>query len=51
MELDNLDIKVLRENFDDDTINKIDMDNISKIIMYLKKVYYPKKTRNYEVIK
>ena len=43
MELDNLDIKVLRENFDDDTINKIDMDNISKIIMYLKKVYYQKK--------
>ena len=43
MESDNLDIKVLRENFDDDTINKIDMDNISKIIMYLKKVYYPKK--------
>ena len=42
MELDNLDIKVLRENFDDDTINKIDMDNISKIIVYLKKngVYY-----------
>lgn len=39
-------IKVLRENFEDDTINKIDMDNISKIIMYLKKVYYPKKTRN-----
>ena len=46
VESDNLDIKVLRENFDDDTINKIDMDNISKIIMYLKKVYYPKKTRN-----
>ena len=42
MELDNLDIKILRENFDDDTINKIDMDNISKIIVYLKKngVYY-----------
>lgn len=42
MELDNLDIKVLRENFDDDTINKIDMDNVSKIIVYLKKnrVYY-----------
>ena len=39
-------IKVLRETFDDDTTNKIDMDNISKIIMYLKKVYYPKKTRN-----
>ena len=42
VELDNLDIKVLRENFDDDTINKIDMDNVSKIIVYLKKngVYY-----------
>lgn len=43
MELDNLDIKFLRENFDDDSINKIDMDNIFKIIMYLKKVYYQKK--------
>ena len=43
VELDNLDIKVLRENFDDDTINKIDMDNVSKIIVYLKKVYYQKK--------
>ena len=42
VELDNLDIKVLRENFDDYTINKIDMDNVSKIIVYLKKngVYY-----------
>ena len=49
MELDNLDIKFLRENFDDDSINKIDMDNIFKIIMYLKKVYYQKKTRNYDV--
>ena len=37
VELDNLDIKVLRENFDDDTNNKIDMDNVSKIIVYLKK--------------
>ena len=43
LELDNLDIKFLRENFDDDAINKIDMDNIFKIIMYLKKVYYQKK--------
>ena len=46
MKLDEIDIKVLRENFDDDSINKIDMDNIFKIIMYLKKVYYQKKTRN-----
>ena len=46
LELDNLDVKVLKENFNDDTINKIDMDNISKIILYLKKVSYPKKTRN-----
>ena len=43
MESDNLDIKILRENFDDDTINKIDMDNISKIIMYLKKSLLSKK--------
>ena len=43
MEIDNLDVKVLKENFNDDTINKIDMDNIFKIIMYLKKVYYQKK--------
>ena len=47
LELDNLDIKFLRENFDDDSINKIDMDNIFKIIMYMKKVYYQKKTRNW----
>ena len=40
VELDNLDIKVLRENFDGDTINKIDMDNVSKIIMYLKKMKF-----------
>ena len=43
VESDNLDIKILRENFDDDTINKIDMDNISKIIMYLKKSLLSKK--------
>lgn len=43
LELDNLDIKFLRENFDDDSINKIDMDNIFKIIMYMKKSLLSKK--------
>lgn len=42
MNLDNLDIKVLRENFDDETIDKIDIDNVGKIFKYLKEndIYY-----------
>ena len=44
MQLDNLDIKVLKENFSDDTIAKIDPLNVSKIFRYLQKnnVYYAK---------
>lgn len=44
MELDNLDIKILEENFDNETINKIDIQNIYKIFEYLTKnnIYYTK---------
>ena len=44
MELDEIDIKVLREIFDDETISEIDSDNVSKIMKYLKDngVYYAK---------
>ena len=44
MELDEIDIKVLRENFDDETISEIDSENVSKIMKYLKEngVYYAK---------
>lgn len=44
MNLDELDIKILKENFDDDMISKIDIDNISKIFKYLNYngVYYAK---------
>ena len=44
MELDEIDIKILRENFDDETISEIDSENVSKIMKYLKDngVYYAK---------
>ena len=44
MQLDSFDIKVLRENFDDDTIARIDTLNVSKIFRYLQEnnVYYAK---------
>ena len=44
MQLDSFDIKVLRENFSDEEISKIDALNISKIFRYLQKnnVYYAK---------
>ncbi len=44
MQLDSFDIKVLRENFDDDTIAKMDTLNVSKIFRYLQEnnVYYAK---------
>ena len=44
MELDEIDIKVLRENFDDETISEIDNENVSKIMKYLidNGVYYAK---------
>ena len=44
MELDEIDIKILKENFDDETISEIDSENVSKIMKYLKDngVYYAK---------
>ncbi len=36
MVFDDLDIKVLKENFDEDIIHCIDADNVSKIYLYLK---------------
>ena len=36
MSLDEIDIKILKENFDDEMIREIDADNISKIFVYLK---------------
>lgn len=44
MELDHLDIRILQENFDDETISKIDVENVYKIFKYLKEnnVYYAK---------
>ena len=44
MQLDSLDIKVLRENFSDQEIVKMDALNISKIFRYLQEnnVYYAK---------
>lgn len=44
MRLDEIDIKVLRENFDDEMINQIDKENVIKILTYLNNngVYYYK---------
>ncbi len=44
MQLDSLDIKVLKENFSDEEIANIDALNISKIFRYLQEnnVYYAK---------
>ena len=44
MNLDEIDIKVLRENFDDEMISKIDIENVSKIFKYLDDngIYYAK---------
>ena len=44
MELDEMDMKVLRENFDDETISQMDEVNINKIFDYLNmnNVYYAK---------
>lgn len=44
MLLDDLDIKLLKENFDEETINSMDIDNISNIYLYLKEngIYYAK---------
>lgn len=44
MNIDELDIKVLKENFGDDMIKNIDVNNVSKIYKYLEEndVYYAK---------
>ena len=44
MLIDNIDIKILRENYDESLINQIDADNVIKIFKYLKNngVYYAK---------
>ena len=35
MQLDEIDIKILKENFDDDIIKQLDYENVSKIYNYL----------------
>lgn len=44
MKFDEIDIKVLKENFDDELINKVNVDNVSNIFKYLNDngVYYAK---------
>ena len=44
MILDDIDIKILKENFDEELISQIDSDNIAKIFNYLNNngVYYAK---------
>lgn len=44
MNLDEIDIKILEENFDDDLIRQIDLENVGKIFRYLESngIYYAK---------
>lgn len=44
MNFDEIDIKILKENFDEKLIKQIDSDNVSKIFKYLENngVYYAK---------
>ena len=44
MQLDNIDIKILKENFDEEIISNLDYENVSKIYNYLINlgVYYAK---------
>ena len=44
MILDDIDIKILKENFDEELISQIDADNITKILNYLNSngIYYAK---------
>ena len=44
MKLDEFDLKILHENFDEDTILQIDTNNVSKIFNYLNEngIYYAK---------
>lgn len=44
MNLDEIDIKILKENFEEELITQIDIDNVSKIFKYLENngIYYAK---------
>ena len=44
MQLDDIDIKILRENFDNNIINQLDNENVDKIYNYLidNGIYYAK---------
>jgi len=44
MEINDIDIKILKENFDEDLIKQINVDNITKIFKYLidNNVWYAK---------
>ena len=44
MNLDEIDIKILKENFGEELITQIDTDNVSKIFKYLENngIYYAK---------
>ncbi len=44
MSLDEIDIKILKENFDENLIKQIDSENVSKIFKYLENngIYYAK---------
>jgi hypothetical protein len=44
MNLDEIDIKILKENFDENIIKQIDSDNVLKILKYLENngIYYSK---------
>ena len=42
MNLDEIDIKILKENFDENLINQIDSENVSKIFKYLDSNYWRK---------
>lgn len=44
MKFDDIDLKILKENFDEEMINKMDTENVNKIFKYLEenKVFYAK---------
>lgn len=44
MKFDDIDLKILKENFDEEMINKMDTENVYKIFKYLEenKVFYAK---------
>lgn len=44
MDFDEIDLKILKENFDDEIVNEMDIENVSKILKYLNdnNIYYAK---------